>query len=60
MRITYHIKRDDGVYNGWHEVKTREHDSRDWDDTDKWAINHLLETGSMVLTMGGSMWEVNK
>jgi hypothetical protein len=60
MLITYHIKRDGEICNGWHEVKTREHDSKDWDDTDLWAISHLLEHGSMVLTMGGSMWEVNK
>lgn len=60
MLITYHVKRDGEFYNGWHEVKTREHDSADWDDKDRWAISHLLETGEIVLTMGGSMWEVNR
>jgi hypothetical protein len=56
MIICYHEKGS----NGWEQVAIREHDSKLWTTTDQWAIDHLLTHGSMVLTMGHSMWEVKR
>lgn len=55
MLVCYHEKID---LEGWTPVKTLEHDSESWGSMDRWAIDHLMTHGSIVLTLGSSMWEV--
>lgn len=55
MVIALHQKIDG---EGWQEVERHSEDSYCWTDQDLWAIGHLKTTGSRVLTMGATMWEV--
>jgi hypothetical protein len=59
MQISYHTKHP---INGWHHVITADaKDPQAWrTDQDQFAINFLKQSGSMVLTMGHSMWEIKK
>lgn len=55
MVIALHQKIDG---EGWQEVERHPEDSYCWTEQDLWAIGHLKTTGSRVLTMGATMWEV--
>jgi hypothetical protein len=52
--VVYHAKMPDG----WREIWRAPIDSTHWNKQDRWAINHLLEHGEQVLTMGADMWEI--
>ena len=54
MIIILHQKTEDG----WQEIERHPEDSYSWTDQDLWAINHLKQHGSRVLTMGHTMWEI--
>jgi hypothetical protein len=55
MIVIYHAKDD---RNGWREIYRAPIDSTHWNKQDRWAIDHLLEHGEQVLTMGEDMWEL--
>ena len=57
MEIAYHVKTNE---NEWRLFVTAPHDNEIWDSQDKFAINHMLETGNMTLVMGNCMWQVVK
>jgi hypothetical protein len=58
MLIAYHAKNDN---HEWHHVITAPHDDPTWSgNQNQFAINHMLETGVMVLTMGWNMWQIVK
>jgi hypothetical protein len=57
MLITYHQKTEQ---DGWSPVCTRPIDSPEWDRADRFWLDHLERTGSLVVTCGESMWEVKK
>jgi hypothetical protein len=58
MLIALHTKDT----NGWRHIITAPHnDAHAWrTDQDQFAINHLQNTGCMVVTMGQTMWEAKK
>lgn len=53
--VVYHRKSE---LRGWHEVFRAPIDSQCWNNADRGAINHLLEHGEQVLTLGWDMWEL--
>jgi hypothetical protein len=55
MIVIYHKKSE---LRGWNEVFRAPIDSEAWTTADRGAINHLLEHGEQVLTMGWDMWEL--
>ena len=55
MIAIYHKKSE---IRGWREVFRAPIESDAWTNADRWAINHLLENGEQVLTMGWDMWEI--
>jgi hypothetical protein len=57
MLITYHQKTE---RDGWQPVCTRPIESPEWDRADRFWLDHLERTGSLVVTCGESMWEVKK
>lgn len=54
MILIYHAKMADG----WREIYRAPITSSHWNKQDRWAIDHLLEHGEQVLTMGEDMWEL--
>jgi hypothetical protein len=54
MIAIYHAKMPDG----WREIYSAPITSSHWNKADRWAIDHLLEHGEQVLTMGEDMWEI--
>jgi hypothetical protein len=54
MIVIYHAKMTDG----WREIYRAPIGSSHWNKQDRWAIDHLLEHGEQVLTMGEDMWEI--
>ena len=57
MQIAYHNKTKK---DGWKLFVTAPHDHEIWDKQDKFAIEHMLTTGNMTLTMGNCMWQIVK
>jgi len=55
MIVIYHKKSE---LRGWNEVFRAPIESEAWTTADRNAINHLLENGEQVLTMGWDMWEI--
>jgi len=58
MYIAYHTKTPK---NGWQQLIVAPIYCPTWDaNQDQFAINHMLENGTMTLTMGDSMWQIVK
>jgi hypothetical protein len=55
--IAYHAKQDN---RGWSEVCRHPADWSGWKTSDKSMIEHLLQTGEWVVTIGHSMYQVVK
>jgi len=53
--IAYHA-RNDKV--GWHEVMRERADWSGWNRADRSMIDHLMQTGEIVVTLGWNMYEV--
>ena len=55
--ITMHQKTQS---DGWKPVKTLPIDSPLWDDYDQSWIKTLIEHGTMVITIGWTMYQLNR
>jgi hypothetical protein len=55
--IAYHAKQE---LRGWNEVCRHPADWSGWNTADKSMIEHLLQTGEWVVTIGHSMYQVVK
>ena len=55
--IAYHAKQEN---RGWSEVCRHPADWSGWETADKSMIEHLLQTGEWVVTIGHSMYQVVK
>ena len=57
LTITLHQKTDN---NGWQSIKSLPIDSAQWGEIDRSWIDTLMQTGSMVITIGHTMYSVDK
>jgi hypothetical protein len=57
ITITLHQKTDN---DGWQSIKTLPIDSAQWDKIDRDWIGTLIESGSMVITIGHTMYSIDK
>jgi len=57
LTITLHQKTDS---NGWQSIKTLPIDSIQWGKIDRDWISTLIESGSMVITIGHTMYSIDK
>jgi hypothetical protein len=55
--IAYHAKQD---LRGWNEVCRHPADWSGWNTADKNMIEHLMQTGEWVVTIGHSMYQIVK
>ena len=55
--IAYHAKNE---LRGWNEVCRYPANWGGWNDTDRGMINHLLQSGDHVVTLGWNMYEIVK
>ena len=55
--IAYHKKNE---LRGWSEVCRYPADWAGWHEADKSMINHLLQTGEYVVTLGWNMYQIIK
>ena len=57
LTITLHQKTDN---DGWKSIKSLPIDSSQWGQIDRSWIDTLIESGSMVITIGHTMYSINK
>jgi hypothetical protein len=57
LKITLHQKTDN---DGWQSIKTLPIDSVHWGKIDRDWISTLIESGSMVITIGHTMYSIDK
>ena len=55
--IAYHAKNE---LRGWSEVMRERADWSGWNNADRSMINHLLQTGEYVVTLGWNMYQIIK
>jgi len=57
LTITLHQKTDN---DGWQTIKSLSIDSVQWGQIDRSWISTLIESGSMVITIGHTMYSIDK
>jgi hypothetical protein len=57
LTITLHQKTDN---DGWQTIKSLPIDSAQWCKIDRSWISTLIESGSMVITIGHTMYSIDK
>ena len=57
LTITLHQKTDN---DGWQSIKSLPIDSKQWGQIDRSWIDTLMQTGSMVITIGHTMYSIDK
>ena len=57
LTITLHQKTDN---DGWQSIKSLPIDSTQWGEIDRSWIDTLMQTGSMVITIGHTMYSIDK
>ena len=57
LTITLHQKTDN---DGWKSIKSLPIDSKQWGEIDRSCIDTLIESGSMVITIGHTMYSIDK
>jgi hypothetical protein len=57
ITITLHQKTDN---DGWKTIKSLPIDSAQWCKIDRSWIDTLMESGSMVITIGHTMYSIDK
>jgi len=57
ITITLHQKTDN---DGWQTIKSLPIDSVQWGQIDRSWISTLIESGSMVITIGHTMYSIDK
>ena len=57
LTITLHQKTDN---DGWQSIKSLPIDSSQWGEIDRSWIDTLMQTGSMVITIGHTMYSIDK
>ena len=57
LTITLHQKTDN---DGWQSIKSLPIDSVQWGEIDRSWIDTLMQTGSMVITIGHTMYSIDK
>ena len=57
LTITLHQKTDN---DGWQSIKSLPIDSAQWGEIDRSWIDTLMQTGSMVITIGHTMYSIDK
>lgn len=57
LTITLHQKTDN---DGWKSIKSLPIDSTQWGEIDRSWIDTLMQTGSMVITIGQTMYSIDK
>ena len=57
LTITLHQKTDN---DGWQTIKSLPIDSVQWCKIDRSWISTLIESGSMVITIGHTMYSIDK
>ena len=57
ITITLHQKTDN---DGWKTIKSLPIDSAQWGKIDRSWIDTLMESGSMVITIGHTMYSIDK
>jgi len=57
ITITLHQKTDN---DGWQTIKSLPIDSAQWGKIDRSWISTLIESGSMVITIGHTMYSIDK
>ena len=57
LTITLHQKTDN---DGWQSIKSLPIDSKQWGQIDRSWIDTLMKTGSMVITIGHTMYSIDK
>ena len=57
LTITLHQKTDN---DGWKSIKSLPIDSSQWGQIDRSWIDTLIESGSMVITIGHTMYSIDK
>ena len=57
LTITLHQKTDN---DGWQSIKSLPIDSVQWGQIDRSWIDTLMQTGSMVITIGHTMYSIDK
>ena len=57
LTITLHQKTDN---DGWQSIKSLPIDSKQWGEIDRSWIDTLMQSGSMVITIGHTMYSIDK
>jgi hypothetical protein len=57
LTITLHQKTDN---DGWQSIKSLPIDSTQWGEIDRSWIDTLMQSGSMVITIGHTMYSIDK
>ena len=57
LTITLHQKTDN---DGWQSIKSLPIDSAQWGEIDRSWIDTLMQSGSMVITIGHTMYSIDK